>query len=870
MAWPNLTDADQVELRHLAAVQQAIDRRGTLTHTTVHGVFVGIARSGKDSLMKRLLGEQPTGKSPSTGVAEKAIQVRVEKSISHTVSAYVENSEWKRLDEYDDEAIEMMIQLTSKQKPVKPGQEQTVAQAENIHELNEIAAEVAHSKTDDSVVNPTHTKPSESHNTTSTKGEDVRPVSEPQIKVPLVRKSPIQICKEALRARGLQGLRQHLENHWSIYLSNTGGQMEFQELLPLLVSGPSMFFITFRLDRDINQRYTIEYEVTAKNSDCPQPKKFKYISNATPLETILQTLASIDAVGTYDYSSQRRERAALTYKVFIIGTHRDILETNNHNTLAEIKNIDQKLQESVENASYFRHIQFSAIDQMIFTVDNFSNSDEDFQHIRSSVEKVFNITDFMTTSPSHWLIYSVVLRQLKNSIESYSTCYRIAKHCGITDDDELKEALHFIHTKMGIIRYFPVDDLEQIVILNPQILFDKVTELIVETFTFEHAGYHSVKDFKKGIFCFSEFERISHQRNPDPLLTPDRFARLLKHLRIAAPFYHDGVLKYFFPCALSHANEPDVQLTQTDPNCIPPLVVSFECGYRPMGLATSLITYLITNEKRSKALKWTPLMEKNYRDQITFSVELSCDVTLKMFPTHLEVTCLSYVDVSSHYCLIQKTCTEVCKTIKAGIEKVNLDINYNNKAEPSFTFYCQSHSCSKLRHHPAKLLSDQNNKPIGLKCLGAKKGHKLPSGYEIWKLQELMSLTVTRGNLQMQPNAGTLQPGSAVPIPGPRLFKYHLATLLQRLREHASKWRDIGTNLGFRPGELDNIQAAPKDLMGAPQSWLSAMLAEWLEWAPGDERGSDQYATLKALKEAVSKTTLGTTAESLTISDMSH
>ena len=58
--------------------------------------------------------------------------------------------------------------------------------------------------------------------------------------------------------------------------------------------------------------------------------------------------------------------------------------------------------------------------------------------------------------------------------------------------------------------------------------------------------------------------------------------------------------------------------------------------------------------------------------------------------------------------------------------------------------------------------------------------------------------------------------------------------------------------------------------MGAPQSWLSAMLAEWLEWAPGDKRGSDQYATLKALKEAVSKTTLGTTAESLTISDMSH
>ena len=59
-----------MEQKHLAAVQQAIDEQGTLTHTTIHGVIVGIARSGKDSLMKRLLGETPSDKSPSTGVAE--------------------------------------------------------------------------------------------------------------------------------------------------------------------------------------------------------------------------------------------------------------------------------------------------------------------------------------------------------------------------------------------------------------------------------------------------------------------------------------------------------------------------------------------------------------------------------------------------------------------------------------------------------------------------------------------------------------------------------------------------------------------------------------------------------------------------------
>ena len=71
--------------------------------------------------MKRLLGEMPTHKSPSTGVAEKAFHVSIEKcpSSTGTVSACVEDSRWIRLAMYDDEANEMMNQITSTQQNVK-------------------------------------------------------------------------------------------------------------------------------------------------------------------------------------------------------------------------------------------------------------------------------------------------------------------------------------------------------------------------------------------------------------------------------------------------------------------------------------------------------------------------------------------------------------------------------------------------------------------------------------------------------------------------------------------------------------------------------------------------------------------------------
>ena len=80
---------------------------------------------------------------------------------------------------------------------------------------------------------------------------------------------------------------------------------------------------------------------------------------------------------------------------------------------------------------------------------------------------------------------------------------------------------------------------------------------------------------------------------------------------------------------------------------------------------------------------------------------------------------------------------------------------------------------------------------------------------------------------------------------------------------HRAKWREIGSLLGFLPNELDNIQARPLLLSNAPNSWLDAMLAEWLQWAQEDSRGSTNFATLEGLREALYKAGLVEAAQSL-------
>ena len=48
----------------------------------------------------------------------------------------------------------------------------------------------------------------------------------PDVSVPI----PLDILKGALQSKGLEALQQHFQKTWSLYLTNTGGQMEFQEV----------------------------------------------------------------------------------------------------------------------------------------------------------------------------------------------------------------------------------------------------------------------------------------------------------------------------------------------------------------------------------------------------------------------------------------------------------------------------------------------------------------------------------------------------------------------------------------------------------------------------------------------------------------
>ena len=316
----------------VCVMEESIKKKGKINHTIAHGVIVGPGRSGKNTLMNRLMGNGPPKSdtvSPSTGVLENIVKVEVKKL--STVATAVNNLEWIKL-QYDEEALEL-IMTTARHHSATTTVSKPIVTKYIIKEQTE-------SPIITSTKSPIPSKPLQVGDPKQTKYKIMeffkklkrfktrKSHQDPVDKVPEFQKEmsaivytpdvePVDIFKQAVKLRGMDALQEHLESSWSLYLTNTGGQIEFQEHLPLLVCGPSIFFVTFPLHHDLND---VCYEY-------PDGRVETYKSPGTLLQELLQTLATISA--SYFTSGQQKvSEARIKLKVFFVGTHKDCLPAN--------------------------------------------------------------------------------------------------------------------------------------------------------------------------------------------------------------------------------------------------------------------------------------------------------------------------------------------------------------------------------------------------------------------------------------------------------------------------------------------------------------------------------------------------------------
>ena len=508
-------------------------------------------------------------------------------------------------------------------------------------------------------------------------------------------KLPLEIFQEALRSKKWEAAQALLEGSFTIYFTDTGGQLEFQELLPALTSGPSVFFLVFRISDSLHETYRVEYVRPTSE------KSASYATSFTLKEALMQSLASISSICSYS-SRKSKTMVMIRSKVILVGTHSDKASAEH------IQSVQRELKEILQNTDYYKKgiIAFSSRDEPVVVVNNLAEADIHNQKIRSIVENIAKDPCYQVSTPAPWYVLALALRSLSVPVVSMEQCLSIAEDCGISDEEELKEALWFLHTKLGLLRYFgEIEELSAIVICNPQLLFEKVTDLITSTFTFEETNdpYGEEKFKKLGIISKELIERILATDNS--ILTCKHLLVLLEHIDIVAPIRNDAgeIIEYFMPSALSHAEEaPPSQSSST----IPQLLVLFKCGYVPKGLSSALHVQLQSNKHTPKSMQWKLLVAGLSRKIVTFHVgPTRLVLVIRSCISHLEITLKPSTAKVSSELLKSKpdtVCTPIRETLEASINAAFRTLHYTVDQSFSFGFYCTHPSCFKKDQHPAE------------------------------------------------------------------------------------------------------------------------------------------------------------------------
>ena len=741
MIYGSIINMAEEEMHHLSVYDHVMREKGKLDLCLVQCVLSGPPRVGKSTFLRRIIGKLSAALyasqsyTQSTGVAEKVIQVSIKNASFVLAVAPKSGINWKVVALSEEAAILLRAILSIlPQVPVKPFQQEISRESTTMHlEQNIPQSETGSTIESDVTVALAETVAAvnKSISIPKTSFLDVdhsSNVANSTVTVIPGYISPIEIFRDALHSKEwLESQGQEiLGQSINLYFSDTGGQPEFQEVLPALLSGPSVFIVVFKLTDRLDQKYRVQFVKSEWQ------KTIMYESSFTIIETILQSLASISSMCNY-VSRNSNELVPTKPKVVLVGTHKD-QASDKH-----IRGIQKMLKETLEHTDYFKDgtVVFESLENPALTINSLSANDEDATMIRKFITRLASDPAFKVSVPVPWLALQLSLRLVDDQIISYKQCSHIAIDCGIYSDDELKEALWFLHTKLGVIRYFhQIPELQDIVICDPQIIFSKINNLIIHSFTFErtHNAYMSETFQKNGIFPANIFDKVSQPTNK--LLTNSKTISLLKHMNIIAPIYDSQgkVTHYFMACVLAHAEKAfsSVRIrwpsmiqkhynlfgTSSSASYIPTLCVSFYCGYCPKGVFSALVVDLM--KPKDRQLQWRLVQDAIHRDQVSFEVGREYHIVrITFLITHLAITVIPSTEVARRQQQDTIKAKILCNSIRLEIEEslitVSKSLHYGSGAGALFGFYCPKCTCPSSVSISVPAICDEDE-PVVMKC----------------------------------------------------------------------------------------------------------------------------------------------------------
>ena len=645
-------------------------------------LMFGIAGSGKTSALAALLGVSPPSIRSSTPLMRRPIEVRfmdvneelhwkmrTNKEFRDTVAEVIHS----RMSIQESEALSSASQASPNQQPSHPTTSRSPHLALEGPRTSTTA--LTEKSTQSSKKRPTPSVQSEAEVSL----DSLLQSSEVEEEfVSLINSSPP--CSKPI----LQ-LRQML-------VLDSGGQPQFHELMSIFLNGASEFVYVFRIHDPLDKRSIIRYFVKDK-------LLYEFPASQTNEETLKQctrTMSSLTAKNP-DIPPAR---------LLFLATHRDMVAAEK---LPGVLDTLHKRLREILLPQFEEQIIFcdSTMEDFIFTLD----AKEPVKKDKECAEAIRRCLSGkkegrkVVQVPLRWhALYQKlmeVVEGLGKKVLSREQCRKVAESMKI-DDESCEEALNFFNG-LNMLFYFP-DILADLVFMEPQIVLDKVTELVEESYRMSQGKKEGKVDPKSGEWVrFREYGEVTetflskfNSYYEPPLFTPKEMVTLLKGLLVFANLSEDV---YFMPCLLQVVSSDVVTRYRVSGEGA--LALHFPDSGPLMGMFCCTVAYLLSPDN-AHPCPWKVVLSKTKpeclnRNVIKFNIpQMTGSVSLIDHFTHFEI------HVHTHPKRMSQMWKLAHDAVFTGLKEAGKTLGYKNNS-PVSAIVCPAHATTP---HPATVDKD--------------------------------------------------------------------------------------------------------------------------------------------------------------------
>ena len=474
---------------------------------------------------------------------------------------------------------------------------------------------------------------------------------------------------------------QLLNCEW-IYLIDSGGQIEFLEALPAFLQHTSVCLFVTKLSEELCECPKIEYYEDGKPVGEPTLCPF---TNEQMIMRCVQTIQTqcIDQVGSTNKGS----------KLVMVGTHQDLQGQCSESTEEKNHLLQSKLcPEFDKSLAFYRK-------GIIFPINAKNPGPRDHEVASAITKVIFDLVSGLEPrkTPISWFKFEQLIQKIARDDEKrilhWRECLKVARLLHLSKK-QLDAALDHL-ASFGVIHYYR-HLLPNIVFVDPQILLNKISELVKHHYKLRHGSHsHTTlevnwrKFTNEGCITLELLEQFP--KHYTDFFTAADFLKLMKDRLIVTHLI--GKDEYFMPCLLRTMEPPELdqyRAASSSESGVSPLALHFSCQLVPHGVFCSLVAFLRSSLNSSP---WSLFPHPDNttepqcltRNCIKFELPKGAPGSLTLIDTfsHFEV------HVNARHDICVRLCPSIWQTLVEGLQKAAKTLKY--QLVPRQAFLCTKH-----------------------------------------------------------------------------------------------------------------------------------------------------------------------------------